>query len=193
VQRLISVSFMVVLLGSAILWVGCGASTSTPGSAGISAPQWYLDIPSDPDHFYAVATARARDIQFAADKAKNNARVELGQQLQTKISGLFKQFREETGAPEDAEFLEQATSVSKAVVSEAVNGSKLSKQEIKQEGVIYHAYVLMEMAVGEANAALMAKIKASENLYTRFRASQGFKELEKEVEKYEQWKKEQGM
>ena len=113
--------------------------------------------------------------------------------MRTKISALFKQFRDETGTPEDAEFIEQATSVSKSVVSEMMVGSKVSKQEVQQKGTMYHAFVLMEMPIGEANAALMSKIKANNHLYTRFRAAQGFKELESEVEKYEQWKKEQGM
>ena len=192
-QRFIGTLLMVAFLGSAIiLWTGCGAST-TGTSADALAPDWYLNMPDDPDRFYAPATARAGDMQFAVDKAKNNARVELANQLRTKISALFKQFRDETGTPEDAEFIEQASSVSKAVVSEAINGAKVSKQEVKEKDNLYEAYVLMEMPVGEANTALMAKIKANQNLYTRFRASQGFKELEEDVEKYEQWKKEQGL
>jgi len=39
----------------------------------------------------------------------------------------------------------------------------------------------------------MDAIKKQEHIYTRFRASQGFQELEDEVEKYEEYKKEQGI
>ena len=192
-KQSVGISVVTAFLGSIIImWTGCGPSV-TSNSANPLAPSWYLNIPDDPDRFYAPATARAGDMQFAVDKAKNNARVELGNQLQTKISALFKQFRDETGTPEDAEFIEQATSVSKSVVSEVMTGSKVSKQEVEQKGAMYHAFVLMEMPIGEANAALMAKIKTNNHLYTRFRAAQGFKELESEVDKYEQWKKEQGM
>ena len=37
----------------------------------------------------------------------------------------------------------------------------------------------------------MDAVKKQQNMYTRFRASQGFQELEEEVEKYDQFKKEQ--
>ena len=192
-QKLIGISLIAAFLSLVILWVGCGGSKSVPIGEKTSVPEWYINIPSNPDYFYAAATARSKDLQFAVDMAKNNTRVDLSQQLQTRISALFKQFREQTGSPEDAEFIEQASSVSKAVVSEAINGAKVSKQEVKEKDKLYEAYVLMEMPVGEANTALMAKVKANQNLYTRFRASQGFKELEEDVEKYEQWKKEQGL
>ena len=57
---------------------------------------------------------------------------------------------------------------------------------------IFRTYVLIEMPIGEANEQLMNKIKANQNLYTRFRASQAYKELDDEIEKFEQWKRDQG-
>jgi hypothetical protein len=65
-----------------------------------------------------------------------------------------------------------------------------AKRDYRKEGIHYRVYVLIEMPIGEANTALMAKIKANNNVYTRFRASEAFKELEEEVEKYERLKKE---
>lgn len=186
-KKSIRISLVVAFLGSVILWVGCG------GGGGVSTPKWYVDIPSDPNYLYDPAMAQSKNMQFAVDKAGHEARVEIANQLETKVMGLFKQYREEVGDPENAEFNELATSVSKAIVSQVINGSKVSKQEIKQKDKLYEVYVLMEMPLGEVKAALMGKIKANQNMYTRFRASQGFNELEKEVEKYEQWKKEQGM
>ena len=50
---------------------------------------------------------------------------------------------------------------------------------------------MMEMPIGEANARFVEKIKSQERLYTRFRASEAFEELDEMVEEYEQWKKEQ--
>ena len=194
-RRLFGVLSILIFLLPIALWTGCGSKNVELQKMdnGMSVPEWYLNMPSKTDYLYASATAKARDMQFAVDKARNNGRVEISRQFQTKISDLFKQFREETGAPEDSEFVEQATSVSKSVVSEVINGCKVSKQEVRQGGKLYQAFVLMEMPIGKANATLMSKIRANEHLYTRFRASKGFKELEKEVEQYEQWKKEQGM
>jgi hypothetical protein len=50
----------------------------------------------------------------------------------------------------------------------------------------------MELPIGVMNSALLEKIKDNKNMYTRFRASEAFKELEEETAKYEQFKKEQG-
>jgi len=195
-RKLIGTLLVVLLLSSIALCVGCGKKKVEPvviEPVNPLAPDWYLNLPIDPNYFYAVAESKSRTLQFAADKAKNLARVELGNQFQVKISALFKQFREEVGSPEDAEYLEQATAVSKAVVSESLNGAKLLKQEVRKDGDLNQVFVLMELAIGEANAALMSKVKANNYLYTRFRASKGFEELEKEVAEYEDWKKEQGM
>ena len=197
-RKFVGVLLVVLLLSSIALCIGCGKKKVEPvvivEPENPLAPGWYLDLPIDPNYFYAVAESKSRTLQFAADKAKNLARVELGNQFQVKIAALFKQFREEVGSPEDAEYLEQATAVSKAVVSEVLNGAKLLKQDVRQDDAgLNQVFVLMELAVGEANAALMAKVKANNNLYTRFRASKGFQELDKEVKEYEEWKEKEGM
>ncbi|MFQ6042628.1 MAG: LPP20 family lipoprotein [Candidatus Poribacteria bacterium] len=200
-QRFIGTSLIIALLGLIILWTGCGSGkqagmTEIPvekkAEGNILVPDWFLNPPEDPNYLYSPATATSKDLQLAIDTAKHQGQVDITQQLETKVSALFKRFREEAGVGEDSEMLALTTSASKAVVSETINGCKASKQDVKKEGAVYRAYVLMEMPIGEANAALMAKIKANKNMYTRFRATQAFDELNEEVEKYEQFKKEQG-
>ena len=105
---------------------------------------------------------------------------------------MFKRFREEVGAGEDAQMIEMSTAVSKEIYSETLSGLKPVKQEILKEGKLFTVYILMELSIGDMNSAAVDKVKANKNMYTRFRASQGFKELEAEVEKYEEWKKDQG-
>jgi len=43
----------------------------------------------------------------------------------------------------------------------------------------------VELPIGAASQALMQRVRANEQMYTRFRASQAFDELQKEVERYE--------
>lgn len=200
-QRIISTSLIIALLGLIILWAGCGGGKQSKmieipvekkAEGAILVPDWFLSLPEDPNYLYSAATATSKDLQLAIDTAKHQGQVDITQQLETKVSGLFKRFREEVGAGEDSELLAMTTSASKAVVSETISGCKASKREVKKEGTVYRAYVLMEMPIGAANAAMMAKIKATKNMYTRFRATQAFDELNEEVEKYEQFKKEQG-
>jgi hypothetical protein len=212
-QRYITTSLMLVLLGSAILWAGCGgpsteatrvAQAQPTGEAAapagervvgqitdIKVPDWFVNIPEDPNYMYAVATHASKDLQQALDDAKISGRADIASQLEVKVTGLFKRFREEVGLGEDAELLGMTTTVTKDVVSEVLRLAKVAKQEVTKEGNLYKVYILMESSTGDMNAAVVDKVKAQKDMYTRFRASQGFKELEEEVEKYEQWKKEQ--
>ena len=67
------------------------------------------------------------------------------------------------------------------------------QQTLRTEGPVYRAVVLMELPIGEMSKKLMDQIRAQEQLYTRFRASEAFKELDAEVKRYEAWKREQGI
>lgn len=128
---------------------------------------------------------------MAINKAAQEGRVQISQQVQTKVSGLMKLFMEDTGVGENSEVLAHSENVSKSVVSESLTGSKIGKQEIMQEGTLYRAYIQMVMPTGEANLSLRNKVNKDQLLYQKFRASQGYQELEDEVKKYEEWKKQQ--
>ena len=188
-QSALSVSFVLMAI---MLISGCSKSEIKMGDD-IQVPEWFSTPPEDPNYLYATATATSRDMQMAINSAKEGGRVEIARQLETKINSMFKRFREEVGAGEDAEFLTQTTDVSKSVTSKVLSGSRAAKTKSVKEGMIFRAYVLVEMPIGAANTALMDAIKKQEHIYTRFRASQGFQELEDEVEKYEVYKKEQGI
>ena len=182
-----------VLLAIAALSLGCGGKTASKGNS-LGLPEWFQALPEDPNYIFAVATSTSRDLQMSVNKAKQQGRVDIAQQMETKVKSMIKQFNEEVGLGEDAEFLSQTTEVSKLVTSKVLNGSKARKVEtVKESEIIYRSYVLMEMPIGPANTALMEAIKKQQNMYTRFRASQGFQELEGEVDKYDQFKKEQGL
>jgi hypothetical protein len=51
----------------------------------------------------------------------------------------------------------------------------------------------MELPLGEMSRKLMEQLKANEQMYTRFRATDAFKELDAEIQRYEAWKREQGV
>jgi hypothetical protein len=155
------------------------------------APHWYTDPPKDNDHLFGVATATSRDLQTAIDKAKQDGRVEIARQLDLRVGGLSKRFVEETGLNEDAELLGMFTQVSKTVVSDSLNGTRLTKQQLDREGGTYRAYVEMEMPIGDANARFLERIRSHERLNTRVRASEAYEELDREVQAYEEWKRKQ--
>ena len=193
-MRIVSLFVLVLFV---VGMMACGGPKppveGTPEATLASIPDWYSNPPQDPNYLFAANTAMSRDMQLAIDKAKQQARTDLASQLEVKVNGLTKSFTEEIGMNEESELLTQFTEASKAVVSTTMNGTRVKNQEVVIDQGIYRAYVLMELPLGAANMALMQQIKNNQNMYTRFRASQAFEELNEEVEKYEQFKKDQGM
>ncbi|MEN9509593.1 MAG: hypothetical protein RLZZ621_2156 [Gemmatimonadota bacterium] len=162
------------------------APKSTPETRAVvsTIPDWFAKPPVADDRFFGVATSESRDMQLAVDKATAASRAQIAQQLEVKFGGVSKRFQEETGAG-NSELLDQFTQTYKLVSSQTLNGARAKEQKVIPGEGTYRAYVLMEMPVGEANKALMAKLAAQQALYTRFRATQAFKDLNEELEKYE--------
>jgi len=191
VRKMTLISLMLLLAAVSCASHKQKASTAPKSVPKFDAPGWYVDPPKDNDRLIGVATATSRDLQTAIDKAKQDGRVEIARQLDLRVGGLSKRFVEETGLNEDAELLSMFTQVSKTVVSDSLNGTRLVQQELDREGGTYRAYVEMEMPIGEANARFLDKIRSHERLHTRVRASEAFEELDKEVQAYEEWKRKQ--
>ena len=131
-------------------------------------------------------------MQIGINKAKQEARADIAQQLKVRMQGLVKKFDEEVGTGEETTLLSQFTQATKAVINTELIGTKVNEQEIRKEGGLYRIYILMEMPIGAASEALMDKLKKQEEMYTRFRSTQTFNDLDKEIEKYEEYKKNQG-
>ena len=157
---------------------------------GSSIPGWYTEPPADEDVIYGVGTAESQGLQMATTRAQEAARVQISRNAESKVSALFKQFSEQVGEIEDGEFLQMATDVSKTITSMVTTATSVVEQKVENLDGGFRAYALMKMPIGEVNASIVNRIKAQQNLYTRFRASQAFSELEDDVEQYEKWKRE---
>jgi hypothetical protein len=148
-------------------------------------PGWYLNIPQDPNFVFSAQTATSREMGMAVKKATQSARAEIAMQIDTKVKALEKMFREEVGFKEDSEYLEQFTEVNESVSTQTLIGSQVVKRETKPEESIWRAYVLMQMPLGMMQKEFVDEVKKREILYNRYRASEGFKELEEKTQKYE--------
>jgi hypothetical protein len=190
---------LLALAATWLLLLACGGSqqmttgqTANENSNKVSGdspcPDWFLKVPEAPDYLFAAATSTSRDLQTAINKAKQDARVDIGSQVETRLQALTKQFKEEIGEGVDARIDAQFTTVSKSVVSTTLRGCKVKNQSTKQEGPIWRACVLMEYPIGAANAKFLQSLKDSEVLRQKAAATDAFKELETEVQKYEQEK-----
>lgn len=188
--------FILALILFVVGMMACSSKPPPPGAPEATLaniPDWYANPTRDPNYLFSANTATSRDMQLAIDKAKKQAQADLTMQMEAKVKAITKSFNEEMGMSADSQLLTQFTGVANAVVSNAMNAIKVKEQDILVESGIYRVFVLMELPVGAASAALMQQIKNNENLYNRFSTSRAFEMLEQEVEKYRQFKKEQGM
>lgn len=170
-----------------LLLSACGPKNTTltpsPTEKAIeNIPEWFLSPPNDSSHLFATATATSTDMQLSLRKAQTSAQTDISQQLENRLGNLTKSFQEEIGSDEGTEMLQQFTSATKAVTDQTLTGARVDQRKILPEEGIYRAYVLMSLPIGEANNLLMKKIKANESLYTRFRSTKAFEELNKELE-----------
>ncbi|MCF7810024.1 LPP20 family lipoprotein [bacterium] len=187
---------LALMLALVVILIGCGASQQQTGITPKATqetmeaiPGWFLNPPEDPNFIIATGTATSRDLQLARDKAGDAARMDIAKTIETKFNGLSKRFQEEVGTGEDAQYLDQFTQATKAVVSTVLSGATIDKTEVKNEQGTFRVYVLMKMPIGASSEALLNKLKQQEQLYTRFRASETFKDLEAETQKFDEWKK----
>lgn len=181
----------IILSLSVIYLVGCASHKNLVDASTGKIPKWYSNVPQDPNYFFAANSQTSRDMQMAVDKATTAARADIARQVQTKMSGIEKLFGQEVGTSDNSEILSEFTQATKDVTDETLSGTHVTKQKIMKDGNTFRAYVLVEYPIGAANQALMQQLKTNNHLYTRFRASQAFKELDSEVKKYEEWKKNQ--
>ncbi|AXJ02426.1 LPP20 lipoprotein [Cyclonatronum proteinivorum] len=176
--------YIPALFLSLMLIAGACGSSSSSSITNVVVPEWILNTPVDDDYFFGTGNTTSRDMSLAVTKSATEARIEIAQQIEVKMSGMQRRFQEEVGLGENSELLDQFTNAYKAVADETLVGSRIINQEIRQEGSIYRAFVLVEMPVGAASEAMMQRLRENENLYTRFRATEAFRDLERELEEY---------
>lgn len=174
-----------IFLATIFYLSGCASNKNLANTTTGNIPNWYSNVPHDPNYFFAANSQTSRDMQMAVDKATTGARADIARQIKTNLQSMEKQFGQEVGTSDNSQLLSQFTEATKTVTDETMSGTQVSKQKIVKDGNAYRAYVLVEYPIGAANKALMQEIKKNNHLYTRFRASQAFKELNKEVKKYE--------
>ncbi|MCF7859748.1 MAG: hypothetical protein K9N07_10585 [Candidatus Cloacimonetes bacterium] len=134
---------------------------------------------------YGEGRSYRRDLAY--EKAKSNALGSLAEIFEQKVQRLRKNFQEEVGQDRESEINEMFTQVTKTTTNKVLTGAHPVKDNLMQndEGE-YLSGVVMAITPKSVNTSIIdAMQKGSPELYQRFRASQGFEELEKEMENYE--------
>jgi len=169
------------ILMALILFVACAAPPSNTLNTK-DMPEWFLVPKSAEDAWYAVGLSKKKNPQLARTAAAAIARDELSRQIEVKVSGMVKNFMQESGIGESAQALEFTEAVTKQVTSNSVSGSRIAEVYPANDGTLY---VLVEYSLDQVkNSALSAAKSAAreEALYNEFKASQAFDELDASVD-----------
>jgi hypothetical protein len=130
--------------------------------------------------------------QIALDMAKMSALTDLGRTLDAQFSGLSKQAVEQVGAGRDAETVKHFSLATKVVMADVdVSGTGIGQQLLTQVDGQYYAWILLEYPMAEANRKFLDDLKARRNTYERFRATQLYEEMTKEIEAFRKFKAQQ--
>ena len=195
-KRIIALNIGLLLI--TWLLVGCASSvpktTTGPAKDDIieNIPEWYLNPPQDPNFYFGTGSATSRDMQVARDKATSAAKLQISTDMEEKFGGLGKMFQEEVGTAEESHYLEQYTQASESVTSQVLTGAHMDESQVMNEGGVYRFYVLYSIPLASSLEALDKRLSQEEELYTRFRASQAWEEMEKEIEAFDAYKEAEG-
>jgi hypothetical protein len=161
------------------------SSPETP----MDVPSWYANaLPEDDKYIYSTGESTSRQMNIAVQKATQQARVNLGQQLTSSIQSLTESMVEEAGMEDNTQLTEFYSQASKNVSNTTLSGSAvLKKYPYKMSSGKYRAYILVglkkeafNMAAAKEVTSLINKNK-EEAMYANFKKTQAFDRLEAAV------------
>lgn len=156
----------------------------------VNYPDWYTKGPDkDSEGIYSVGSEYSKDFQFSVDKAMLSAKRELAANFSSYVSMMMKDFATESGAVGDVAKADIERTTKLVVARINLVGVQRTNFKVVHEEKGYRTFVRLRYSADESNKLLMAEIRKNARLAAQLRASNAFKELEKEVDKIEDQKR----
>ena len=167
--RIISATIVLLLIAA------CASALS-------KTPKWFLNPTQKKGYIYAVGTEKGDEMQNALDEATDVAARRLSQTIESDMEANSRRVQEEI---KDRAVTDTYDNVQSSVMAASMNNWKVVKQDVVTEsGGMYRAYVMIQWNKGAAYDILMEKFEAEEELNQRFRKTELWKDMKKEVDAY---------
>lgn len=160
--------------------VACGGSDGPKGPKKVFKPDWYDVESTDGESLYIYGTSAKSTERAAKISAESDAYFQAARYVEAHVKGMMKDFISETGGenPEITALTEQAV---KVVANTKFQGTRVVKSETYEMDGKKKVFLRLSIPQQAINKNVVDKIKKEEALYNRFRASQSFQELDKEI------------
>ena len=188
-MRVMKLSLLIVL--TTLVMINCSGAkevSDMPSNGNnpkgpVDLPDWFINSPEEDDmYIYAVGMGESRKMDLAMDKAKQAGKVELSERISASVQSQVKSFTQEAGMGDDIQIVEFYQSTSKTVTDNTLNGvTVLKRYPYEKAGGTWIAYVQLGLKKDAVSTAVVNVIKNEEALYSEFKASQAFQELEAAV------------
>jgi len=166
-----------VILGS-LVSMGCAGGRTTTNPREVYQPTWY-GATGNAEYLFVYGNAERTSQQAAESSVYASALAEAANSVETSVATMMKDFISETGI-DNPEVLSLTERVTRTVANQRFSGTQITqRQTVTVEGGRYKAFVQVALPKSEINRDLKNRIKNEEALYTRFRASQAFQELDR--------------
>lgn len=152
------------------------------GCAGnVKIPKWYSKIPCKNNYVCNVGTADSDRLQMAINEAAQNARIAIGQNLETNLAGLMRQASEEIN---DESAINNFQSMAEEILDIQLKDTEIVEQDHFQSGNKHTVFVLMQYDEGKANERMLRKVEEDKALYDAFRTTQLYDDMKKKVDEF---------
>jgi hypothetical protein len=149
-----------------------------------SIPKWCLNPPMSDYALSACGTGESANMNMARNRAILDAKRQLADSIDSEISSRMEDFLKSTGMGSNEQVKQASEIITKNTTIQAkLTGYKQTKTDAVSMDGKYQFYVLIEYPVGEANTALLNKIKQDDVLSTQKDADKAMAELEAEIDK----------
>ena len=149
-----------------------------------SIPKWCLNPPISDYALSACGSGESANMNMARNRAILDAKRQLADSIDSEISSRMEDFLKSTGMGSNEQVKQASEIITKNTTIQAkLIGYKQTKTDAVSMDGKYQFYVLIEYPVGEANTALLNKIKQDDVLSTQKDADKAMAELEAEIDK----------
>ncbi|MCD4652124.1 MAG: hypothetical protein K8S56_10135 [Candidatus Cloacimonetes bacterium] len=178
-MKTLKIMITVVFVLSMLL-AACGGDKAPTGPKKVYAPNWY-DIPEDETHIFNYGMSIRTSQKSSQQSALADAFAQASWYVEAKVKAMLKDYQAEHGDI-DPQILASTEVAIKVISKASFSGARAAKREtIETKDGRYQTFIRLAIPKNTMNKNIVGHVKNEEALYNEFKATQAFKELDKEV------------